>query len=294
MALRPYWSGQIRLSLVSLPVDIYLALNRSRQIPLHEIYRPTGQRVHHQKVVNGEPIEREEIVKGYEVEKGEYVLLDPEEIKELKIPSKDILEIVEFVDRNAIDAIYFETPYFVTPDGKSGEDAFIVIREALRATGKVGIGQLAIGGRERLCAIKPCGSGIMLETLRYEDEIRKSDPYFSDIGDSNIDKEQLDLAKELIKRKTARFHPEKFHDHYREALQELIHSKLEHRAPREVIEEKPPGNVINLMDALRQSLKQNTKPAPQKPPARSRSPAKSSGKAKSKKSTTSVRRRKAG
>jgi DNA end-binding protein Ku len=277
MALRPYWSGQIRLSLVSLPVNIYAALNRSRHIPLHEIYRPTGQRVHHQNVVDDNPIDREDIVKGYEVEKGEYVLIEPEEIKALKIPSKEILEIVQFVPMDAIDAVYYETPYFVTPDGKSAEDAFVIIREALRETGKVGLGQLAIGGRERLCAIKPCGSGILLETLRYEEEIRESDPYFEDIADSRIDKEQLSLAKELIKRKTASFKPEKFHDHYREALRELIDSKLEHRTPREVIEEKPAGKVINLMDALRKSLKEQDKePTPRKSKSKPRTKPKAS------------------
>lgn len=270
MALRPYWSGNIRLSLVSLPVNIYPALSRSRQIPLHEIYRRTGQRVHHRNVVDGEPIDREDIVKGYEAEKGEYVILEPEEIKELKVPSKRTLEITEFVGANAIDGIYYETPYFVTPDGKSGEDAFVVIREALRASGKVGIGQLAIGGRERLCSIKPCGSGIMLETLRYEDEIRKSDPYFADIAEDKVDKEELALAKELIRRKTAGFKPEKFHDHYREALQELINAKLEHRKPREVVEGKPAGKVINLMDALRKSLKEQ-KAAPRKTRAKASS-----------------------
>lgn len=269
MAVRPYWSGNIRLSLVSLPVNIYPALNRSRQIALHEIYRPTGQRVHHQNVVDDEPVDRKDIVKGYEVEKGEYVLIEPDEIKDLKIPSKETLEIVQFVPGGSIDAVYFETPYFVTPDGKSGEDAFAIIREALRQSGQVGIGQLAIGGRERLCAIKPCGSGIMLETLRYEDEVRKSDPYFADIEKGAVDKEQLSLAKELIKRKTATFKPEKFHDHYREALQELIDSKLEHRKPREVVEEKPAGKVINLMDALRKSLKEQNgekKPTAKKKP----------------------------
>jgi len=264
MALRPYWSGQVRLSLVSLPVSIYPALSRSRTIPLHEIYRPTGQRVHHQNVVNGEPIDRDDIVKGYEVEKGEYVILEPDEIKDLKIPSKKTLEITQFVDKGSIDQVYFDTPYFVAPEGKSGEDAFVVIREALRSAGKVGLGQLAIGGRERLCALKPCGSGMMLETLRYEDEIRDSDPYFDAIGEGTVDKEQLSLAKELIKRKTATFKPDKFHDHYREALQELIDSKLEHRKPREVIEEKPAGKVINLMDALRKSLKEQS-PPPKKP-----------------------------
>lgn len=264
MALRPYWSGYIRLSLVSLPVNIYPATSRSRQIALHEIYRPTGQRVHHQNIVEDEAVNRGDIVKGYEVEKGEYVLLEPEEIKKLKIPSNEILDITQFVPADAIDAIYYEMPYFVTPDGKNGADAFIIIREALRQTMMVGLGQLAIGGRERLCAIKPCGSGIMLETLRYEDEIRQSDPYFADIKKGPIDKEELKLAKELIKRKTSSFKPEKFHDHYREALQELIDSKREHRKPKAVAMEKPGGKVINLMDALRKSLKEqnNTKPKP--------------------------------
>src|SRR5690606_36666263 len=150
MALRPYWSGQIRLSLVTMPVDVYAALYRSSQVPLHKIYRPTNQRVHCQKVVDGEPVDTEDVVKGYEVEKGEYVILEPEEIKELKIPSKETLEIVEFVPADAIDAIYYEKPYFVAPRGKGAESAFAVVRDALRSTGKVGIGQLAIGGRERL------------------------------------------------------------------------------------------------------------------------------------------------
>ncbi len=255
MALRPYWSGQIRLSLVSLPVNIYAALNRSRQIAFHEIYRPTGQRVHHQLVVDGEPVEREDVIKGYEVEKGEYVLIEPEDIKKLKIPSKEILDIVQFVDAHTIDAAYYETPYFVAPDGKAAEDAFVIIREALRQSGKIGLGQLAIGGRERLCAIQPCGSGILLETLRYEEEIKESDPYFSDIPTPKVDKEQLDLAKELIKRKTTTFKPGAFHDRYREALQDLVEARVEKRAPKSFGEVKPAGKVINLMDALRKSLK---------------------------------------
>ncbi|MGZ3306163.1 MAG: non-homologous end joining protein Ku, partial [Asticcacaulis sp.] len=180
MALRPYWSGNIRLSLVSLPVSIYAALNRSKQIPLHEIYRKTGERVHNQLMAGDDPVDREDIVKGYEAEKGEYVLIEPDEIKDLKIPSSKTLDIVEFVNADAIDELYFETPYFVVPqDGQ--EETFAVIRDALRETGKVGVGQLAIGGRERLCSLKPCGSGIILETLRYEDEVRDADPYFEDI-----------------------------------------------------------------------------------------------------------------
>lgn len=268
MALRPYWSGQIRMSLVSLPVNIYAALSRSRQIPLHMIYKPTGQRVRHQNVVDGEPVDDEDIVKGYEVEKGEYVLIDPDEIKNLKIPSNKVLDIVEFVPKESIDPIYFESPYFVAPDGKAAQDAFRVIRDALRETGKVGIGQLAIAGRERLCSIKPCGSGLMLETLRYEEEIRESDPYFDSIESGKVAKEELALAKELIKRKTAAFKPEKFHDHYREALEELINAKLEHREPVSVENEKPAGKVVNLMDALRKSLKDKEADNDNKPAAR--------------------------
>ncbi len=269
MALRPYWSGNIRLSLVSLPVHVYAALNRSRQIAFHEIYKPTGERVRHQLVAGDKEVDRDDIVKGYEVEKGEYVLIDPDEIKDLKIPSSKTLDIAEFVDADAIDEVYFESPYFVAPAAKGDHATFAVIRDALRDTAKVGVGQLAIGGRERLCALKPYGSGLLLETLRYEDEIKDSDPYFDTIRDKKTDSEELDLARELIKRKVAKFDPGKFHDHYRAALQELIDARVEKRAPREVVEAKPAAKVVNLMDALRQSLKQpeaanEDKPAPKK------------------------------
>lgn len=258
MALRPYWTGHIRLSLVSLAVEIFPALNRSRQIALHEIYRPTGQRVHRLSAVDDKPIDKDDIVKGYEVEKGEYVLLESDEIKNLKVPSKETLEIVEFVSTDAIDDVYLETPYFIVPKDKNGEETFVIIREALRQSGKIGLGQLAIGGHERLCAIKPYGSGMLLESLRYEDEVKKADPFFSEIGDHSIGKDEIALAKELIKQKTTTFKPTKFHDHYREALQELIDSKREHRRPKEILEEKPAGKVISLMDALRKSLGQNS------------------------------------
>ena len=256
MALRPYWSGNIRLSLVSLPVYVYAALNRSKTIAFHEIYRPTGERVHHQLMAGDKEVERDDIIKGYEVEKGEYVLIEPDDIKDLKIPSSRTLDIAEFVDVGAIDAVYFESPYFVAPAAKGDHATFAVIRDALRDTGKVGIGQLAIGGRERLCALTPCGSGLLLETLRYEDEIKDSDPYFDTIRDKPADSEELDLAKELIKRKVAKFDAGRFHDHYREALQELIRARVEKREPREVAEQAPAAKVVNLMDALRKSLQQ--------------------------------------
>ena len=265
MALRPYWTGTIRLSLVSLPVHVYSALNRGKQIAFHEIYKPTGERVHHQLVAGDKEVERDDIIKGYEVEKGEYVLIDPDEIKDLKIASSKTLDITRFVDADAIDMVYFELPYFVAPAAKGDETTFRVIRDALRKSAKVGLGQLAIGGRERLCAVKPYGSGLMIETLRYEDEIKDVDPYFDDIRDKPADDEELDLALELIKRKSAKFDPGQFHDHYREALKELIDAKVEGRAPRAVEEERPTAKVVNLMDALRRSLKEPDESAKTKP-----------------------------
>ena len=256
MALRPYWSGTIRLSLVSLPVNMYLAVNRQRTIAFHEIYKPTGERVHHALMAGDKQVDRDDLVKGYEVEKGEYVLIEPEEIKELKIPSSQVLDIAEFVGVDEIDDVYIETPYFIAPDGKGNDLTFSVIRDALRAAKKVAVGQLAIGGRERLCRIRPFGSGMVLETLRYEEELREEDPYFDEIRDRKPDSEEVELAQELIKRKTKRFDAGQFHDHYREALQELINARIEHREPREVMEDKPTAKVINLMDALRQSLRE--------------------------------------
>ncbi|MFT4077020.1 MAG: Ku protein [Asticcacaulis sp.] len=272
MALRPYWSGTIRLSLVSLPVNMYLAVNRQKTIAFHEIYRPTGERVHHALMAGDKPVERDDLVKGYEVEKGEYVLIEPDEIKALKIPSSQVLDIAEFVGVDDIDDVYIETPYFIAPDGKGNDATFSVIRDALRSSKKVAVGQLAIGGRERLCRIRPFGSGMILETLRYEDEIREEDPYFDDIRDRKPDSEEVELARELIKRKTRSFNPSQFHDHYREALQELIDARAEHREPREVLEEKPVAKVINLMDALRQSLREKggEETPVRKAPARSR------------------------
>jgi DNA end-binding protein Ku len=253
MATRPYWSGQIRLSLVSLPVNIYAALNSARAVPLHEIYRKTGERVRHQYTADDKTIEREGIIKGYEYKKGKYVLLEPEEIKALKLPSKNILEIVQFVPANEIEPLFFERPYFVVPKDDSAEQAFITIREGLRKTGTYGIGQLVIAGRERLCALKPCGRGMMLETIRYRDEIRKADEYFDEIDNHTVGKEEIALVEQLIKQKAAHFTPDKFHDHYRDALRELIDAKLENRKP-EFEEEAPPSKVVNLMDALRKSL----------------------------------------
>ncbi|MBI1275522.1 Ku protein [bacterium] len=297
MAARPYWSGQIRLSLVAVPVNIFAALEAVRNLPMHEIYRRTGDRVQHQLIAGDKKITRNDVVKGYEYKKGRYVLLEPDEIKALKLPSKDTLEIVQFVPRTEIDPLYFDKPYYVVPKDDNAEDAFATIREGLRKTGTYGLGQLTIAGRERLCALKPCGRGMMLETIRYRDEIRKADQYFEDIENSKVGKDELSLIEQLIKKKNAEFKPETFHDHYREALRELIDAKLENREPE--YEESPSddGKVINLMDALRQSVsgKSSAKKMTKKS---TKNPAKKpSGKVTAiprPKHSTSTKRRKAG
>ena len=291
MAARPYWSGNLRMSLVTLPVSVYSAVNRAQAVPLHEIYRKTGERVHRLNVTeDGDEVERDDIIKGYEVEKGQYVLLEPDEIDDLKIKSSKTLDIAQFVKVEDVDDVYFDSPYFVAPQRDSDEQTFAVIRDALRGSKTMGLGQLAIAGRERLCCVKPYGSGLMLITLRYETEVRDADPYFEDIREKPSSSEELDLAEELIKRKTAKFDPGKFHDHYREALKELIQAKIEHREPVAVEEEQPQPKVVNLMDALRKSLAEK-EPAPREAKARAERPARKT--AAPKKAASHSHRRKA-
>jgi DNA end-binding protein Ku len=255
MAIRPYWSGTIRVSLVSLSVDMFTALDAGQKIAFHQIYKPTGERVR-QKLVAGEvEVERADIVKGYEVEKGEYILFEPDEIKDLKIASSKAMELVRFVPYDAVDAIYFDTPYYLAPSGKGDLATFSVIRDSMRELKVMGIGQIVISGSERLCAIKPCGPGLLLETLHYADEIKKSGYVFGDIKTVSVDGDELDLAKLLIKRMVVYFEPEVFHDRYSDALRELVDSRIENREPV-IPEERPAAKVVNLMDALRASLKE--------------------------------------
>src|SRR3982751_6273791 len=208
MAARPYWKGQIRLALVSIPVEIYSATRSGATIAFNQIHEPSGKRIKYEKVVPGiGPVNPEEIVKGYQYEKGSYVLLDDDELEAVKLESKKTLELTQFVDASDIDMIYFEKPYYVVPADDLAEEAFIVLRDALRRTKKVGLGQLAMRGREYVVSVKPCGKGMVLETLRYADEVNKAQGYFRDIPDAEPDDDLLDLATTLIEKKTAKFDP---------------------------------------------------------------------------------------
>jgi DNA end-binding protein Ku len=257
MAPRAFWTGHLRLSLVNIPVKLYPATTSERRIEFHQIHQPTGKRIRYQKVVPGVgPVENEDITKGYEYEKGKYVLMDPKEIDDLKLEAKQTIELVRFVDDEAIDARFYETPYYLLPDGDMADEGYVIIQKALKDTGKVGVGQFILRGRGNIVAIKPYGKGLLLEVLRHANEIRAAEPLFKEIAEVKADKEALDLAKELIKRKAGKFEPEQLKDAYNEAVWELIHAKLEHRAPDIVTEMPGSAKVINIMDALKRSVKQ--------------------------------------
>lgn len=281
MAARAYWQGQIRLALVSIPVEIYSATKSGASVSFRQIHEPSGKRIHYEKVVDGiGPVDPEEIMKGFEYEKGEYVLLDQEEIEGVKLESKKTLELTQFVDIGEVDAIYYDKPYYVVPADDLAEEAFIVLREALRRTRKVGLGQLAMRGREYVISLKPCGRGMVLETLRYADEVNTAASFFRDIGDAKPDEDLLDLATSLIDKKAGTFDASEFHDRYVDALRDLIERKRKSKTGKVTLdtEDKAPShgsNVIDLMAALKRSLDKPdaAKPAPEKATAR-KAPAK--------------------
>lgn len=277
MAARAYWKGQIRLALVSIPVEIFSATKSGASIAFNQIHEPTGKRIKYEKVVPGVgPVDADEIVKGFQYEKGSYVLLEDQELEAVKLESKKTLELTQFVDHDEIDVLYYEKPYYVVPADDLAEEAFIVLREALRRTKKVAIGQLALRGREYIVSLKPCGRGIVLETLRYADEVNKAQGYFRDIADAKPDEELLDLAETLIDKKTAPFKPEQFHDRYIDAVKDLIEKKRKGATIKTEEDDAPANrgsNVVDLMAALKRSIEKPAAASGKKAPAK-KAPAK--------------------
>ncbi|MET3923973.1 Ku protein [Devosia sp. 2618] len=277
-ASRPIWKGQLRLSLVSIAVELYSATKPNAKPSFRQIHEPSGKPINYEKVVAGiGPVDKDEIMKGFEYEKGDYVLLTDDEIDAVKLETRKTLELTQFVGAYEIDPIYFDKPYFVVPADELAEDAFRVIRDALRSSKKVGLGQLALRGKEYLVAVQPTGTGLLMETLHYEDEIRKADPFFASISAKKADADLLEVATALIDKKTAKFDAGVFKDHYQSALRELIARKLKSKGNKistkeEPAESRPTGaNVVDLMAALKSSLegdKGGDKPAAKKPAPR--------------------------
>ena len=271
MPAHAYWQGQIRLALVSIPVEIYPATRSGAAIQFHQIHAPTGKRVRYEKVVPGVgAVTKDDIRKGFELAKGEYVLLDDDEIEAARIESRKTLELVQFVENGAIDVLYYEKPYFVLPADDLAQQAYGVLRDALRATGKAGLGQISVRGREQLVSVRPCGKGLIMEVLRYADEVTKVQNSFRDIPAVKHDPDLIEMATTLIEKKTAPFKPEAFRDHYIDALQRLIEKKRKAGGGKRILENVDDGdsgkraNVIDLMAALKKSVGTAVKDPPAK------------------------------
>jgi DNA end-binding protein Ku len=255
---RAYWKGVLRLSLVSIPVELFAATTSADHPTLHQIHKPSGKRVRYEKVVPGiGPIDTSDIVKGFEIDRDRYVLLEPDEIDEIKLETKRTIELVQFVDHCEIDPRYFDRPYYIVPEGDVAAEGYLVMHDALKAAKKVGLGQLTLRGREYVVAIKPCGRGLMLETLRYADEVRSAETFFEDLPDLKLDKEMVNLAGELIGRKSKPFDATVFNDSYADSLRELVERKRKGKAvvtAEDSHERASSGNVVDLMEALKKSV----------------------------------------
>jgi DNA end-binding protein Ku len=276
MAPRAYWKGYLKLSLVSCPIALFPATSEREKISFHQIHKSTGNRIRYRKVDadTGEEVANDEIIKGYEVSKGQYLELEPEELEAVAIESKRIVEIDQFVEKKEIDELYINSPYYVVPDGDIGQEAFAVIREAIRREGMVAIGKIVFTSREHIFALEARGKGMMGLTLRYPYEVRKEDQYFDEITAQKVTKDMLDLAAHIVEQKRAKFAPEKFEDRYEEALKELLEKKQ-----KGIKIERPkapaPSNVTNLMDALRASVQsERRRESPRKAAGAARTPQK--------------------
>ena len=287
MAPRANWKGYLKLSLVSCPILMYPATSEREKVRFHQINRETGNRVRLRRVdeETGEEVPYENIVKGFEVGKGQYIEITDEELEAIAIESTRTIDIDEFVPKQEIDDLYNVRPYYIAPEGKVGLDAFAVIRDVIQDMDKVALGRVVLTSREHVIALEPRGKGLMGTLLRYPYEVRDETEYFEDIPAGQVTKDMLDLARHIVETKSGHFHPEKFEDHYEDALKELLKKK---QAGQEIKPEKQAKatNVVNLMEALRKSVEAAgaTPPAPRKP-----APA-----TKTKKSRTTAKPRKAG
>jgi DNA end-binding protein Ku len=265
MVPRAMWTGQLRLSLVSFGVRLYAATESAGKVSMNQLHKDCHQRVRNQLVcpTHG-PIGRDEIVKGYEYEKDSYVIIEPEDLDQIRLESNKTIELVEFVDAEEIDPLYVDSPYYLGPDGKVAEEPFNVIREAMKRAGKVGIGKVVMYGRERIIALQPEGRGFLLTTLRYAGEVRSAEDLFKDIKADKVDEEQLALASSIMQKKAAHFDPSEFTDRYQEAFFEIVKAKVEGQEPVVVSEAETPRS-FNFMDALRQSVEEAERDKAERP-----------------------------
>jgi DNA end-binding protein Ku len=260
MAPRANWKGFLRLSLVTCPVALFPATSESEKISFNQINKKTGHRIRYLKVdaETGEEVSNEDIIKGYQVDKGLYLEVTKDELENIALESTRTIEIDEFVPRREIDDLYLVRPYYIVPDGNVGHDAFAVIRETIRSLDKVALARVVLTNREHVIALEARDKGLMGMLLRYPYEVRDASEYFDDIQDVKITKDMLDLARHIVEQKSGHFDPERFEDHYEAALAELL-AKKQKGQPIATAKKAAPNNVVDLMDALRASLKSGEK-----------------------------------
>ena len=266
MAPRPNWKGFLKLSLVSCAVALYPATSTSERIRFHIINRKTGNRIRNDVIdaETGQPVEPEDRVKGYEVEKGQYVLVEDEELDNVALASTHTIDIDKFVPMAEVDRIYLDESFYIVPQDEVAQEAFAVVREAMRKEDLAGLARVVIYRREHLLLLRPRGKGLMATTLRYRDEVRDEKDYFDDVANVKVPADMLKLASHILESKKGHFEPDKFEDRYENALKDLIKAKRAGKAPP-VLSEPRPSNVINLMDALRRSARADRRqPAAQK------------------------------
>jgi DNA end-binding protein Ku len=255
MAYRPSWQGHLKLSLVTCPVSLYTATNSAGDVHFHLINPKTNNRI---KMITTDPdtgpINRSDLVKGYEVEKNRYILLSDEEIRSVKLESTKSIDIEQFVPASEIDRIYWDNPYYLVPDGKLGQEPFAVIREAMERSGMVALARIVLATRERILALEPRDKGILAYTIRSEAEVRSSKDIFSSIDNVKPDPDMVSIAQKIIDQKESPFDTGKFVDRYEEALKKLIAEKQKGHKPVSA-EEPEDTNVVDLMAALKASLR---------------------------------------
>jgi Ku protein len=254
---RAYWKGSLKLSLVTCPVVLYPAATTMEKTKFHMINRETGNRLKQQMVdaETGDVVEKEQKGRGYEISKGQYVEIEREELEAVQIESNHTIDIDNFVPRDEIDRRYLNNPYYIAPDGKAGADAFAVIRDAMKDKDRVALARIVLTNREHIIAIEPLGKGLLGTTLRFPYEVRDEEDYFDGIKSPKISKDMIDLAVHILDSKAAHFDPSKFKDEYETALKTLVKRKAAGKPVKVVEKEQKPDNVINLMDALKASLK---------------------------------------
>jgi DNA end-binding protein Ku len=272
MAPRAYWKGYLKLSLVSCPIALYPASSSSERVSFNRINKKTGNRLKQQNVdsVTGDPVDKEDIGRGYEYAKGQYLLVEDEELAKIQIESTHTIDIDRFVPRNEVDDRYLDTPYYIAPTDKVGQEAFAVIRDAIREKKMVALGRIVLTRREHVVMLEPFDKGLVATTLRYAYEVRDKKDYFEDIPDIKLPAEMTELAMHIIDTKADHFDPQTFEDHYEKAIVELLRKKQAGRVVEPIRDaEAESPRVINLMDALRASLKgEAKKPAAASTPAR--------------------------